>query len=399
MGQQLGHCIAGLQPSMMNAMNPLQANVNQQVIDREKELAEQFSAARPFRHVVIDDFFTLDLGRRLSESFPPFDELLAVNENGVVGNKAVHEKITDLGPDWQCLDRLVQHASFRGLISRITGISDLRHDPHYFGGGTHENRHGQGLDAHIDFNFHPITRQHRRLNLIVYLNEEWQDEWGGSIQLHKDPYLPPALDEIASIMPRFNRCVIFETNEHSWHGFPRIDLPEDKRSMSRRSFALYYYTDTRPEADTGREHSTIYVDQHLSDDFHAGMELSTEQLQHIHDLLAGRDQHLKRLYENIKHINAQYNELRLFHGQQQAELEALQAEIVQQQNQLDEFSGHFQASENARVATEKALVTAQSEIEHRDGRISALSKRISELKASTSWRITRPIRKLKRILG
>jgi hypothetical protein len=380
-------------------MIPLETNINQQVIDRAEELAGLFSAARPFRHVVIDDFFTTDLARRLSENFPPFDELLAVNENGVVGNKAVHEKVTALGPDWQDLDELVQDASFRGLITRITGISDLQYDPHYFGGGTHENRHGQGLDAHIDFNFHPITRKHRRLNLIVYLSEEWRDEWGGSIQLHKDPYLPPALDEIITITPRFNRCVIFETNEHSWHGFPRIELPDDKSSLSRRSFALYYYTDARPEAETGREHSTVYVDQHLSGDFHAGMELSADHLEHIHELLAGRDQHLKRLYENIKQINSRYNELRLYHDQQQAEKGALKADFIQQQNQLEELSRQIQASEKARMATEQALLTAQSGIEHRDGRISALSNRINELKTSTSWRITRPIRKLKRIIG
>jgi len=375
----------------MNSMNPLEANVSQQVQDRVEELAEQFRSAQPFRHVLIDNFFTPVLCRQLSDDFPAFDESLAINEDGVVGNKAVHENIRQLGPSWQSLDELVQHASFRGLISRITGISDLQHDPHYFGGGTHENRHGQGLDAHIDFNFHPVTRQHRRLNLIVYLSEEWQDEWGGSIQLHKDPYLPPALDDIVTISPRFNRCVIFETNEHSWHGFPRIELPEENRSLSRRSFALYYYTDTRPEAETGREHSTIYVDQHLSNDFHAGMELGTDQLQQIHDLLAVRDQHLKRLYENIKQLNAQYNELRQFHGQQQAELELLQADIVQRQNRLEELSEQVQASENA-------LLAAQSEIEHRDGRITTLSDRIAELKSSTSWRVTRPMRKLKQIL-
>jgi hypothetical protein len=375
----------------MNSTDLLKLNIDHHVIDQADELAAQFSAAQPFRHVMIDNFFTPELCRQLSDNFPAFDESLAINEDGIVGNKAVHENIRELGPFWQSLDELVQHASFRKMISRITGISDLQHDPHYFGGGTHENRHGQGLDAHIDFNFHPVTRQHRRLNLIVYLNEEWQDEWGGSIQLHKDPYLPPALDEIVTIRPRFNRCVIFETNEHSWHGFPRIELPEENRSLSRRSFALYYYTDTRPEADTGREHSTIYVDQHLSSDFHAGMEFGTDQLQQIHELLAVRDQHLKRLYENIKQLNAQYNELRQFHSQQQAVLESLQADIVQRQARLEELIEQVQVSQSA-------LLAAQSEIEHRDGRITTLSDRIAELKSSTSWRVTRPIRKLKRIL-
>ena len=74
--------------------------------------------------------FFPDLCGRLAENFPPFDERLAINEDGVVGNKAVHEKIMDLGPDWQRLDALVQHRSFRSLISGITGISDLQYDPH-----------------------------------------------------------------------------------------------------------------------------------------------------------------------------------------------------------------------------------------------------------------------------
>lgn len=325
----------------MNSMNSLEANVSQQVVDRVEELAVQFRSAQPFRHVMIDDFFTPELCRRLTENFPPFDESLAINEDGLVGNKAVHEKIMDLGPEWQRLDELVQQASFRELVSAITGIEDLQYDPHYFGGGTHENRHGQGMDAHIDFNFHPVTRQHRRLNLIVYLSEEWQDEWGGSIELHKDPYLPPALDEIVTITPLFNRCVIFETNEHSWHGFPWISLPEEKKALSRRSFALYYYTDTRPERETGREHSTIYVDQHLSRDFQAGMELSAGQLQHIHELLGSRDQHLKRLYENIKQLNTERNRLVEHQTMQQTEIESLQADFHQQQERMEVLSEQF----------------------------------------------------------
>lgn len=349
----------------------LRTSVNSSVIENAPGLARKFTGARPFRHVCIDDFFTAEVARKLSESFPAFDEKLAINENGEVGAKAVHEKIVSLGPDWERLDALVQGEEFRQLISQITQIPELQYDPYYFGGGTHENLHGQSLDAHVDFNFHPVTRQHRRLNLIVYLTGEWREEWGGSIQLHRDPYLPPEEDEIVTITPAFNRCVIFETNEHSWHGFPRIDLPEDKRDISRRSFALYYYTDTRPEEELGPEHSTIYVDEHLPESLRAGEALDEETVSHVRNLVARRDQHLKRLYRNIEQLNTELGDLRHQLGTQSAE------------------------AEDSRTAQEESREQLVARLSRRQAEIQRLETRIKDLEGSTSWRITRPLRALK----
>jgi len=395
----------------------LTAGVSQGVLASRERLAEQFQQARPFRHVVIDNFFTSELCARLAGSFPAFDERLAVNEDGVVGNKAVFEKITSLGPAWRELDELVQDAAFRELVSNITGIPELQYDPNYFGGGTHENRHGQGLDAHVDFNFHPITRQHRRLNLIVYLNEEWEDGWGGSIQLRKDPYLPQAEDEVATVTPKFNRCVIFETTEHSWHGFPRINLPEAKRHLSRRSFALYYYTDTRPEAETGEEHSTIYVNEHLPGDFHAGIELDADRLQQVRLLLEARDQHIKRLYEDIKRQNGVYNRLKEYRDQQQEELDSLRKVFRQQQQNLEHdlaaAGAHIKWLDETISLKDDEIQKANRDLDDRNRVIddlrlmieegvqtaARLQGRINDLESSTSWRITRPIRRLRRLFG
>jgi Rps23 Pro-64 3,4-dihydroxylase Tpa1-like proline 4-hydroxylase len=124
-------------------------------------------------------------------------------------------------------------------MSDLTGIPDLLPDVNMFGGGTHENRHGQQLDAHVDFNYDPKTKLHRRLNLLVYLNKEWDESWGGSIELHSNPRKPDE-NTIASFTPDFNRAVIFETNEYSWHGFPRINLPADKRHLSRKAFPYIF---------------------------------------------------------------------------------------------------------------------------------------------------------------
>lgn len=269
-------------------------------VDSKHEIHNKFINNLPFKHVVIDDFFKSEYCQKLLEEFPNFDEKLATNENGEVGRKAVHEHITDLGENFTKLDALVKNKEFIQLIETYTGIEGLHFDPHYFGGGTHNNLEGQDLDPHVDFTNHPITGEHRRLNLIVYLNHEWEKDWGGNIELHKNPRLEPDQDEIISVKPLFNRAVIFETNNISWHGFPRITLPEDKKHISRKSFALYYYSKERENKT--QTHSTIYVERHLPQHIKVGVTLTEEDVQEIKTLLARRDQHLKRLYGYITEL-------------------------------------------------------------------------------------------------
>ncbi len=375
------------------------ALVNPAVLDAVGDLAGAFATARPFRHVAIDNFFRPEVARELADRFPPFDARLAENENGVVGAKAVNENVRDLGPAWVRLDDEVQGAPFRDLIAGITGIPHLQYDPDYFGGGTHENLHGRGLDAHVDFNLHPVTRLHRRLNLIVYLTEEWREEWGGSIQLHKDPYLPPEKDEIAVVTPSFNRAVIFETNEHSWHGFPCIDLPEDKRHISRRSFALYYYTVTRPAAELGPQHATVYVEPPLPDTLKAGEPLSVEQLEQVQSLIASRDQHLRRLYGDIKRLYTELNEYRERSGIQPP------PGVAEEPRPVRAFGKNLAAAEDAEVPgsgmiiDDKDPVHLSAELHQREAVIRLLRHRVRELEQSTSWRVTKPLRALKRLLG
>ena len=183
----------------------------------------------------------------------------------------------------------MQTREFLDLVGRITGIPELLYDPWYFGGGTHESRNGQDLDAHVDFNRHPIVRWHRRLNLIVYLNQEWDDAWGGSLQLHSEPRSPD--DRVTTITPLYNRAVIFETTEWSWHAFPPIVLPADRQALTRKSIALYFYTTQRPAEELADTHSTIYVDSPLPMKYQPGLTLRADDVQELRTLLARRDQH------------------------------------------------------------------------------------------------------------
>lgn len=280
--------------------------INPDILARQDDLAARFRPRDPFRHIVIDDFFAPDYAAQILDQFPPFERGNARNEAGEIGNKSTVERIRGLGSAYAALDDLVQSREFLDLVGRITGIDDLLYDPWYFGGGTHENRQGQDLDAHVDFNRHPVQRWHRRLNLIVYLNHEWHDDWGGCLQLHSDPR--SADDRIITVVPAFNRAVIFETTETSWHGFPRIALPADRQALTRRSVALYFYTKDRPAEETADTHSTIYVDAPLPARFAAGHTLDANDVAELHSLLARRDQHNQRLYRDLTAMTAHFEQ-------------------------------------------------------------------------------------------
>src|SRR5277367_2327107 len=174
------------------------------------EIHREFTSAQPFRHVIVENFLEPQFFRRLMDQFPAFEAKNARNEMGDVGRKAVFTDLKRIGPAYADFDALIRGREFLNLISRITGIPDLLYDPEYVGGGTHENLNGAELDTHVDFNYHPRTHLHRRLNLIVFLNEEWESEWGGCLELLRDPWSTSPADRIVTT-PIANRAVIFET--------------------------------------------------------------------------------------------------------------------------------------------------------------------------------------------
>lgn len=280
--------------------------LNPGVVSQADRWHERFAAAAPFRHVVIDDFLDRDFAEQLLAHFPGFESGNYLGDDGKPGGKSTFERVKKLGGCYTRLDEAIQSPEFLALVGRITGIPGLLYDPFYMGGGTHENRHGQALDAHIDFNYHPAEGWHRRLNLIVYLNHEWHEDWGGSLELFGDPRKDGA--PATSVLPLFNRCVIFETTEHSWHGFEQIHLPPERRALSRRSVALYFYSKERPVEETAGKHSTVYVNRALPKRFRAGYTLDDGDVDTLRSLLAGRDAHIRMQYDQIAKLLQAYDQ-------------------------------------------------------------------------------------------
>lgn len=262
--------------------------------------SSRFASAAPFPHIVIDAFFAPSFVEQLLAGFPAFHSGNAVGDSGVHGGKSTYEPIARLGGAYAELDALIQSPTWLALLERITGIPALLYDPYYLGGGTHENRDGQGLDPHVDFNYHPSERWHRRLNLIVYLNREWAPAWGGALELYGDP--SKDREAAVSLSPAFNRCVIFETSERSWHGFRRLALPEVRPELSRKSIALYFYTAERPAAEIAGKHSTIYVKRPLPARYAPGLTLSQRDADELASLVADRDAHIASQYAEIARL-------------------------------------------------------------------------------------------------
>ena len=271
--------------------------INEQTIRNAAEIRRAFQEARPFRHVQIDNFLEPEICEQLLREFPSFDKQKAINELGHVGGKAVIENVRSISPFYSSFYDFINSKSFLNTMSSLTGVPDLIADETLFGGGTHENLDGQYLDAHIDFNIDERRMLHRRLNLLIYLNKEWEEAWGGAIELHLNPR-DPETDEVKSFIPLFNRAVIFETNEYSWHGFPVIRLPQEKKHLSRKSFSIYLYTKDRPAEEVVAPHTTFYVARPFPSHVKPGQVLQESDYQYLRGLLANRDG-LIQMYQEL----------------------------------------------------------------------------------------------------
>jgi Rps23 Pro-64 3,4-dihydroxylase Tpa1-like proline 4-hydroxylase len=200
-----------------------------------RSLADEYRNAEPFPHIVIDDFLDPAVLRRVLKDFPSSENKAFFNreQERLKFQYQPHEVQSGLVRN---LFAELNSQAFLGFLEELTGIKGLIADPHFEGGGLHETKRGGHLGVHADFNVHDQLKVERRLNLLVYLNEDWDDEYGGQLELWKKDMSECAV----RVGPVLGRAVIFSTALDSFHGHPDpLNCPPER---SRRSIATYYYT-------------------------------------------------------------------------------------------------------------------------------------------------------------
>ncbi len=218
------------------------------------ERQTDYQQAEPFPHIVLDNFLKPDSARAIIDNFPGLQDPIDWDR---YGNPGFEMKIASSKEEqFPAVIRQALHDFNSGVFVRflqaLTGIEHLFPDPHLLGGGVHLSGPEGHLGIHADFNWHPQLQAHRRVNMMVYFNEDWRPEYDGDLEL----WSTDACHCIKSIAPIFNRAVIFNAYSDSFHGHPRpLKLAQ---GQWRRSIAMYYYTAQRPEHETRAPHNTRY---------------------------------------------------------------------------------------------------------------------------------------------
>jgi Rps23 Pro-64 3,4-dihydroxylase Tpa1-like proline 4-hydroxylase len=223
--------------------------------DRLVDIRAEFLAKRPFHYVVFEGFFYSSKADEIYDSYPTIKDGVWDSTTYIDQQNKFQKTKFESGSVAERVIQELNSTEFVAWLEKVTDIPDILADNSLLGGGLHQSINGAFLNVHIDYNVHEVTKLHRRLNVLVYMNREWKDEYEGQLELWDFTGRERKLLE--KISPTFNRCVLFETNEISFHGHPKpLRTPP---GVSRKSIATYYYTRNRPADEVVPEHNTIYV--------------------------------------------------------------------------------------------------------------------------------------------
>ena len=206
-------------------------------------LKDAYTLNEPFPHIVIENFLDPGLALRGSKEFPPKSDPNWIQYSHYNEDKCAITELAKMPEFFNELILELNSQSFVKTLEDLTGIRQLKMDPSLHGGGLHMTKKGGFLNIHADFTAHPINRRwKRRVNLLLYFNDNWNDSYAGHLEL----WSRDMKSCVHRLSPTLNRCVIFNTDDDSYHGVPApLNCPTE---TTRNSLALYYYTESASKA-------------------------------------------------------------------------------------------------------------------------------------------------------
>lgn len=214
-----------------------------------KNQIDNFGKKPPFDYVVIDDFFREEFANELSNEFPG-------NEPGIWYEYDNPIEVKSVCNNWNLFPAKT-YSTFaffnsedwlKYLSLKLTNGRKLYADSGLTGGGWHTHKRGGKLNPHLDYSLHPKLGMQRKLNIIIYLNPNWKEEWGGALGFWDNKSAEKPGDLVVSVWNKFNRAVIFDTTQNSWHGLPEpLACPENE---VRKSLAAYFLCQPPQDVDT-----------------------------------------------------------------------------------------------------------------------------------------------------
>jgi Rps23 Pro-64 3,4-dihydroxylase Tpa1-like proline 4-hydroxylase len=209
----------------------------------------------PFEYFIIDNFLPVDKAKKLSDEFPDYHSPNWYDYDNPLELKKTINNWFYFPPETYQLFTELNGDKFIGKLKHILKLDNLYSDMGLHGGGWHIHGRGGKLNVHLDYSLHPKLNLERRLNLILYLTPDWNPKWGGNLEFwsHDEKTNRPK-EKVKTIDCIFNRAVIFNTTQNSWHGFYEpINCP---KNVYRKSIATYYLTD--PTENTPPRKRALY---------------------------------------------------------------------------------------------------------------------------------------------
>lgn len=193
----------------------------------------------PYKHLVLDNFLPLQLAQACLQNFPCIESDVWERANDIdieIKYRTNWSSEFDIPHGIVDVVRILNGAEILRAFSKVFDIEKLMPDPYFTGGGLNLSTRGGLLDVHVDGNYHDASGLNRRMNAILYFNQDWQPSWGGEFGIYDET----GETCVKKIEPLFNRLVVFDSHDYSWHGLPDpINFPEES---PRKSLILYYYT-------------------------------------------------------------------------------------------------------------------------------------------------------------